>query len=113
MFPIILLYAAAGALLTAGVFGGKVVMDVANDEAAKERVRRRMAHERELLEAALATEEVREAARRQGVDLDALRVQMHDSREAQASVLDLLTTVLRQHGQTPDSVRRLLGDGAD
>jgi hypothetical protein len=111
MLPVILLYGAAGALVTGGLFGGISLFEVASDEAAKERVRRRMAHERELVAEALATEQVRAEARRQGVDIDALQVQLHDSREAQQELLGVLVGVLREHGTSPDSVRRLLGDG--
>ncbi len=107
MLPV-LLYAAAGTLLFGGVFGSKHVLDIANDEAAKNRVRRRMRDERELLEEALATEEVREEARRRGVDVDALRRDVQESREAQEQMLNLLITVLGAKGETPESVRRLL-----
>ena len=110
MLPIILLYAAGGALLTGGLVGSKAVFDFANDETVKHRMRRRMADERELISEALATEEVREEARRAGVDLDALQVQIHDSRQAQDELLGLLMAVLRKHGVTPDSVRHLLGE---
>lgn len=110
MLPIILLYAAGGALLTGGLFGGKAVIDLANDENAKHQIRRRMANERELIREALETDEVREEARRAGVDLDALQLQILDSRQAQDQLLGLLMAVLRRHGATPDSVRQLLGD---
>jgi hypothetical protein len=53
-------------------------------------------------------EEVREEARRHGVDLEALQVRLHVSGEAQRQVLDVLIAVLRQQGTTPESVRRLL-----
>ena len=110
MFPIILLYAAGGALLTGGVFGGKAVLDLANDVSTKERVRRRMADERDLLTEAMATEEVREEARRQGVDLIALQKDIHESREGQETLLRVLRAVLDRSGTTPESVRRLLED---
>ncbi|HVV76467.1 MAG TPA: hypothetical protein VHC43_10565 [Mycobacteriales bacterium] len=112
MFPIILLYAAAGALVTGGLFGGKTVLDVANDRAASERLRRRMVQERELIEEALATHEARAEAEKRGLDVDALLVRLHDSREAQQQIFDLLSEVLRHHGTTPESVRRLFENAA-
>lgn len=107
MLPIVL-YAAAGALLFGGVFGSKQILDIANDEAAKSRVLRRIQDERELINEALATEEVREEARRRGVDLKALREEVQESREAQEQMLNLLIAVLGAKGATPESVRRML-----
>lgn len=108
MVPVILLYAAAGALMTGGVLGGAHVMDVAQDRAATERVRRRLREERALITEALATKEVRDEAARRGLDLASLQAEVAHSRTAQDQLLQVLQSVLAQHGTTAEAVRRLL-----
>lgn len=106
--PVILLYAAAGALVSGGLLGGKHVLDLANDEAAKERLRRRMRDEQELLREALNTQAVRDEAAAAGVDVDALQRDIQSSREAQEQALRLLARVLQAEGATPEAVKRIL-----
>jgi hypothetical protein len=106
MLPVILLYAFAGALLSGGLLGGKHLLDLASDEAAKERLRRRMRNEQELLRDALASEAVRKEAAAQGVDLDALQRDIQTSRESQEKLIGVLGTVLKAQGTSAEAIRR-------
>ena len=97
MFAIVLLYAAAGALVTGGVYGGSALMNEADLRRRSREQLRSLESLEVLLNQQLKVSELREAARAKGIDPDLVEAGLRSVQSGNTSAASILNYI--QSGQ--------------